>query len=504
MSSSNTRRLAKNTVFMYIRMVFLMVVSFYSSRVVLKELGVDDYGTYNVVGGIVAMFSSLRTIFSSSTQRFLNTEMGRHNYENLSIIFNTSIYVNIIISLVFIIAAEFIGLWFLQTKINISADRLFAAQWVLQLSIASAVLNIMTTTFDAEIVAHERLDFYAFVSILEGLLKLGAVCCLPFIDYDKLIMYGVLILAVSFIIRLINSWFCKRNFPECRIKLTWNVFFFRRMTSFAGWNFFGNTAYALSQNGINMIMNVFGGPAVNAARGIAYQLSSSLNQIVQNVNVVVTPYFTKTYASGDTSKAFSLFYLSSKVFFLFQYCIVTVIFFHTEALLSLWLENVPKYTCVFLKLILLHSLIRSLHSPLDTLFKSVGNLKWYQLCEGVMLSFPVVASYLLLQAGCEYYSVFIAIIVFELLNFLLIILIAKRICKLSLKDYFSFVVLKCSFLFSLFIITYFVDQQISSIFYKIVCTMVSLIISFMMFWVLCLNNSERKSFSLIIKRTNEK
>ena len=181
-----------------------------------------------------------------------------------------------------------------------------------------------------------------------------------------------------------------------------------------------------------------------------------------------------------------------------------MIFFHTEALLSLWLENVPKYTCVFLKLILLHSLIRSLHSPLDTLFKSVGNLKWYQLCEGVMLSFPVVASYLLLQAGCEYYSVFIAIIVFELLNFLLIILIAKRICKLSLKDYFSFVVLKCSFLFSLFIITYFVDQQISSIFYKIVCTIVSLIISFMMFWVLCLNNSERKSFSLIIKRTNEK
>lgn len=420
-TGSESKRLAKNTAFMYIRMAVLMCISLYTSRVVLRELGVDDFGIYNLVGSIVAMFSSVRVLFSSSTQRFLTYEMGKGNDDSLSDIFNTSIYINIIISIVFIIGVECLGLWFLYNEINIDSSRLFAAQLVFQLSLLSAVMSIFTTSYDALIVAHERMNFYAYLSIVEGLMRLAVVFLLQYFEYDKLIMYGTLTSFVSIIVLLVNYIYCRICFSESRFTCKFNKVYFKEMTCFAGWNFFGVTAFTLTQNGLNMVLNVFGGAVVNAARGLTYQITGVLNNFMNNIAIVLYPYGIKLFSSGKIDLFLNLFYFSSKILFFMQCCIVISITLFIHEILSIWLGDVPMYTEVFLKLILLGTIVRSLHSPLDLIFKAVGKLKYYQIFEGFVLFLPFLVSYFLLKDGRPYYMVFVSIVFFEIVNLFVIL-----------------------------------------------------------------------------------
>ena len=441
--SSNTKRLAKNTGLMYIRMILLLCISFYTSRIILQKLGVTDYGIYNVVGSVVAMFTSLRSIFAMSTQRFLNYEMGAGNHKKLNTVFNSSIIVNVLLSIIFIIIVEIVGLWFIYNKMNVPDERFTAAIWTFHLSVATTIITLFNTTYDAVIIAHEKMNFYAYLSIFEAILKLAIVYMLSSTSYDKLIYYSILHMCVFLCISLCNYIYCRRSFEECRINLKIEKSYLKKMISFAGWNFIGTNAFVVSQNGINMVLNFFGGPIVNAARGIAYQVNAAVTQFINNVVIVVNPYCIKKYAEGDRTKAMDAILMSSKIFFTVQMCVSIPLVILAEPLLSLWLGEVPIHSVPFVKLVLLYSIVRSVHPSVDVWFKAVGNIKYYQIFEGIMLLLPIPCSYFILKFSLTYNFVFVLITLFEIINLLGIVIIAHKISDFSLSKYFRKVFFPC-------------------------------------------------------------
>ena len=498
---SNGKRLAKNTAFMYARMIFLMAISLYTSRVILQQLGVDDYGIYNVVGSIVAMFISLKAMFAGSTQRFLNYEIGSGHPENLHTVFNTSAFINLLIGFVFVIFAESVGLWFLEFKINIDPSRLVAAHWVLQFSILTTFITIICIPFDACVIAHERMDFYAYLSIFEGLAKLGICYMLSIWDVDKLILYGFLMMMISVIVGIINYCFCHHNFNECYYTRTFNKDYFVRMSKFAGWAFFGNTSNAISNNGLNMVLNVFGGPVVNAARGITQHVIGALNQLISNITIVVKPFVVKTYASGDIDKAIHFSFLSSKIYFMIQLILVTCITFFTERILKLWLGEVPEYTVIFLILVMLQSQIRSLHMPIDMLFSGKGDIKYYQIAEGIILFLPVPMSYVFLRLGFPYYTAILSLIITEILHISAITLICKNVCGLPLAEYYRKVILPCALCFALFGIFYWLNTEvINNLLLTIGNATLSMLTTTSFMFFIGLTKEERKMLLSIINR----
>lgn len=498
---SNSKRLAKNTFAMYFRMGLLTIISLYTSRVILQKLGVEDYGIYNLVGSIVLMFNSLKSIFAGSTQRFLNYEMGRGNYDRLQLVFNLSILVNILIAVVLIIAVEIVGVWFLESKINVDPSRLIAAKWVFQFSIVSMVVGILTNPFNACIIAHEKMEFYAFISIIEGLLKLGICYMLSAFSVDRLILYGFLILFVHILVLLASYLFCRINFKECRFALLWDKDYFKKMTVFAGWAFFGNTSYALTQNGLNMILNVFGGPVVNAARGIAYQVSTALHGFVSNLIIVIKPFVIKTYASGEFEKSMKILFLSTKLFFFIQLTIVVFFTYLTTQIVELWLGRIPEYSVIFINLVLIHSLVKSLHSPIDMIYGAEGKLKYYQITEGIILALPIPLSYIVLKFGAPYSSVFCIVILCEVIHIFAIACLASYIWKLPIISYLKKSILPCALCFSIYAIMYVVNYKIAeNVIYSIIYAIITMFIVCAMMYLWGFSNEEKTILLNVIKR----
>ena len=296
--SSNNKRIAKNTLLLYFRMLVTMAVSLYTSRVVLNILGVEDFGIYNVVGGIVAMFGFINGSMTSATQRYLTFELGQNNRAQLTKVFSTSLSIHGIISFLIIVLAETVGLWFLWNKMQIPADRMNAAFWVFQCSVAASVIMIMSVPYNAAIIAHERMSAFAYISIIEVSLKLLIVCFLRYFHTDKLILYAVLIVIVQFLIRLCYSWYCNRHFNETKYRWSWDKGLFKEMTGFASWNMFGSLAAITFTQGLNLLLNMFFGPVVNAARGIAVQAQTAIGQFSSNFQTALNPQITKSYATG--------------------------------------------------------------------------------------------------------------------------------------------------------------------------------------------------------------
>ncbi|WP_299576285.1 MATE family efflux transporter [uncultured Sunxiuqinia sp.] len=432
---STNKRIAKNTAFLYMRMLIMMGISFYTTRILLKELGINDYGIYNVVGGVVAMFSSLRGLFASATQRFLNYEVGKSEFGGVTKIFSMSINIHIILSATFLFFAEFIGLWYINNKLVIEPERLFAAQVVFHLSVFSAIITIMTVPYDATIIAKEKMNVYAYISILDGFLKLMVVILLGYLRFDKLILYAILILIVSLITRLLSTIYCKKNFPFCKYQFSWNLKLFKQMGSFAGWNFFGNSAYVLANEGGNILLNLFGGTSINAARGIAYQVRSATTQFITNLITAANPRIVQLYAQKKSDEFFKLIFFTSKASFFVSLALILPVLSSTDFLLNIWLKTVPSYTTIFVQLILVFILIRIFHGPLDSLFKATGKIKTYQLIDAsiLFLNFPI--SYLLLSHGFKFYVVFIVMIGMELINLFALLILATKTISLDLKSY---------------------------------------------------------------------
>lgn len=401
-TSANNKRIAKNTLMLYVRMLFTMAVSLFTSRVVLNTLGVEDYGIQNVVGGVVAMFSVLSGSMSSSISRFITFELGRGELHRLKTVFSTGVIIQLGMSLLVIIVAEAIGVWFLNCKMNIPAERMVAANWVFQCSILTFVLNLLSVPYNASIIAHEKMSAFAYISVIEVTLKLIIVYILTVSPFDRLITYSVLLLCVGALIRFIYGYYCKRHFEECTYHFIYDKAILKSMTSFAGWNFLGNGAYMLNTQGVNILMNMYFGVAVNAARGVATQVDAALKQFVNNFTTAVNPQITKSYAQGDLESMHKLVCRSAKFSAFLMLFFAVPIILETDTILTLWLKTPPAYASIFLKWIIISSFMDTvLANSLVTSMFATGNIKRYQIIVTTVgcLVFPL--SWLAFQLGFE-------------------------------------------------------------------------------------------------------
>lgn len=399
MSSENNKRIAKNTAMLYFRMLFTMAVSLYTSRVVLNTLGVEDFGIYNVVGGVVMMFSFLNNAMSSGTQRFLSFELGKKDYEQLKKIFSMSINIHATIAIVILLLAETIGLWFLNTQLTIPEERMVAANWVYQFSILAFLVTIMSVPYNASIISHERMNIFAYVSIIEVTLKLVIVFMLQWFGFDKLKLYAILIFLVSLIIRFIYSIYCKANFKECSYYLFWDKKLYKTLMSYAGWNLWGNIAGVMMNQGINILLNIFFGPVVNAARGIAYQINGAVNSFVSNFQTAMNPQIVKSYAANNKEYMHKLIYKGAKYSYFLLFMLSLPVIIETESILTWWLKILPEHSVLFCRLILINALIDCISGPLMTAAQASGKIKVYQSIVGGLLLSILPISFILLKLG---------------------------------------------------------------------------------------------------------
>lgn len=441
-TSANNKRIAKNTLLLYVRTLFTMLVSLYTSRVVLNTLGVSDYGIYNVVGGVVAMFSVVSGSLSSSISRFITYELGHGDFDRLKRIFTTSVNIQIGISLVILILAETFGLWFLNTKMNIPADRMTAANWVLQCSLASFVISLISIPYNACIIAHERMSAFAYISILEAVLKLAVVYMLLLSPYDKLSTYAVLLVIVALLIRLTYGQYCKRHFEESRYKFVYDKPLIKEMTGFAGWSFFGNGAYMLNTQGVDMLINIFFGVTLNAAKGVASQVQNAVMQFVNNFTVAVNPQITKSYAAGDMEYMYKLVCRGARFSYFLLFIFVVPIVCEADYILRLWLKLVPEYAPIFLRLTLFGSLMTLLGNSMITAVSATGDIKRYQLWVTIVgcLVFPL--TWMAFQFGLPPETTYIIyIVIYFSLNFVRLHIV-KDLLNFPVKLYLTDVMVR--------------------------------------------------------------
>jgi len=394
------KRIAKNTLLLYFRMLLTMVVSLYTSRVVLRVLGVEDYGIYNVVGGVVSMFAVLSGSLSAAISRFLTFELGRdNNQDKLKAIFASSVTIQIFLSLIVIVIAESLGLWFLNCKMTIPAMRMFAANCVLQLSVVTFCINLISVPYNAAIVAHERMSAFAYVSIFEAVGKLAVAFAIYWASADKLIFYALLMCLIAVVVRVLYGWYCKKNFDECEFKFSFDKTILKQMFSFAGWNFIGASSSVLRDHGGNIVINLFCGPTVNAARGIAVQVNQAVYQFASNFMVALNPQITKSYASGNKEYMMSLIFQGARLSFYMLMVLSLPILLNTEYIMRVWLGNFPDYTVNFVQLTLVFALCESISNPLITAMLATGNIRNYQIIVGGLQMMNLPMSYIFLKRG---------------------------------------------------------------------------------------------------------
>ena len=399
-ASANNKRIAKNTLMLYFRMLFMMAVSLFTSRVVLNTLGVEDYGIYNVVGGVVSMFSIISGSLSAAISRFITVELAKGDSEKLRKTFSASVTIQLILSLIIVVLIESIGVWFLNAKIVIPAERLDAANWVLQLSIVTFIINLISVPYNATIIAHERMSAFAYISILEVVCKLVIVYLLKISPIDRLVFYAILMCAVSVIIRLVYGYYCNRHFAECKFSFRFDKDLLKRMFSFAGWNFIGASSAVLRDQGGNIIINLFGGPAVNAARGIAMQVNQTIVGFSNNFMTALNPQITKSYASGEQDYMMKLIFRGARFSFYMLLFLSLPVLANTHYILSLWLGMVPDHSVLFVRLALIFAMSESISSPLVTAMLATGKIRNYQIVVGVLQMLNLPISYVLLRIGC--------------------------------------------------------------------------------------------------------
>ena len=434
-TSTNNKRIAKNTLMLYIRMLFTMAVSLFTSRVILNTLGVEDYGIQNVVGGVITMFTFINGGMVSSTQRYLNFEIVKGNAERLKSVFNTALQIHALIALVIIILGETIGLWFLMEKLVIPEERMTAAMWVYQCSIIACAVNILSVPYNADIIAHEKMSAFAYISILDVTLKLVIVYLLVVSPIDKLIAYAILTLLVQLLIRYVYTRYCNKHFQESFVEWKMNKPLFKEMLSFAGWSFWGNLAGILYTQGLNMMLNIFFGPVVNAARGIAVQVQSAVQQFVGGFQTALNPQITKNYAVGDLEQMHNLMFRSAKFSFLLLFFLSLPVLLETDFLLTVWLKNVPDNAAIFTQIMICISLIYTTSNPCVIANQATGKVKVYQIVVGGILLTILPISYIVLKLGAPVYSVFIVHFCVEVVAQFSRMFILRKLINLPLWQY---------------------------------------------------------------------
>lgn len=491
---SDNKRIAKNTILLYFRMVVIMVVSLFTSRVILQSLGVDDYGIYNLVGGIVAMFSFISGSLTAASQRFITFELGKGEKGDLSTIFSSCLSLHLVLALVLAILIEPIGIWFINNKLMIPETRLSAAFWVFHFSILSMIVMFISVPYNAIIIAHERMNAFALVSIIDATLRLGiAYLLFALKDVDKLVVYGALMLITQLIIRSCYTIYCKRCFPNVRYNKKVDKPLLLEMGRFASWSIFGNLAFMTYTQGLNLLLGTFFPPVVNAARGVAVQIQSAVNSFVSSFQTAINPQITKNYASGNVEEMIKLVFRSSRFSFYLLMILSIPILLKTQVILNIWLVNVPDHTATFAKIILITTWINSIANPLIISVKATGKIKIYELTVGSLMISILPISYIFLRLGYPPEIVFIVHLAIECLAMLFRILNTRSLISFSLTSYFKDVILRIAVVAIVsYTISYFISTKMSEdIWPTVLLFFLSILVSLFSIFLLGLEKSER-------------
>lgn len=480
--SANNKRIAKNTLMLYVRTLFVMVISLYTSRVVLQVLGVEDYGVYQVVGGLVAMFSVISSSLSSAISRFITFEIGRGDMERLKRIFSTSIIIQLCLCVIVALAVEIGGLWFMHTEMQIPAGRLDAAEWVLHCSVLTFCLNLLSIPYNACIIAHEHMKAFAYVSVVEAVLKLGILFLIVYSPIDSLVTYAILLTLVAVLTRLVYTVYCHKHFEETKTKLIFDKSIFKEMSGFSGWSFFNNTSFILNNQGVSMLMNVFFGVTVNAARGIAIQVESAVLQFVNNFTTAINPQITKSYANGDLDSMYKLVCRGAKFSFFSMLILSLPIILEANQILSIWLTKVPEHTVIFVQLSMIMGMCDCIGTTGYTACMATGKLKRYSLTLTplIVLEFPL--SWLLFYYGASVESSYYLYILIKLLVLFVRMYLMQRMIGLNYLMYIKgvFFPIVLTTLFSIILpilIIIFMDENILRFFILLIVSAISVIVS---------------------------
>lgn len=431
----NNKRIAKNTIVLYVRMIFVLLVALYTSRVLLDVLGVEDYGVYNVVGGVVTMLGFFNGAMVSSTQRFFSFAIGQEDIEQLNRNYSTILLIQGGLALLVILLAETVGLWFVRTYLVIPPERMNAALWVYHFAVFSFVLSMLQVPFTALIITHEQMNVYALISIGDVALKLLLVLILPYLPFDKLISYAVLLFCVALITCSAYVLYCKVRLRYVRVIKRFDRNLFRVLLSYMGWNLWGNSAAVIMGQGINILLNIFFGPAVNAARAIAYQVQGALNQLVANFQLALNPPIVKSYARGEMDYMHRLIISGSKLSFFLLLLFAIPVGLEAPLLLSIWLKEVPLHTVLFTNLILIVGCIDSLSGTLMTAAQASGKIKKYQMFVGLLLILNLPVSYAVLKLGGSPESTMVVAVVISLIALFVRLWIISPLVQLSVSTY---------------------------------------------------------------------
>lgn len=508
----DVNRIARNTVLLYLRMLVSLVVNLYSSRIVLNALGVMDFGVYNVVGGVVSMFSLFSAPLSDSVRRFISFEIGTQNKDKLIEVFSDSVLIHLFFALIVILLTESIGYWFVVCVLDIPPERMSAALWVLHASAISIFFSILTIPYRSDVIAHERMDVFAIISLADVFLRLGIAIGLLYIYIDKLIYYAVLLAIISFFTYVTYLLYCRLKFEEVKSKSHYNIKVAKELLSFFGWTMTGAVSGTCNGQGINMILNVFFGPAVNAARGIAVQVQSAILSFSSNIQQAINPQITIAYASGNLNGMYKLVVAGSKYTYLFMFLLSMPIYYSTPYILQIWLGDYPQYTVPFLRMIIIINLFEVLSGPLIVANHATGRIRKYQIVvESVsILALPLSFIYLKFISSENPVYIYYIILMVSIFTHCVRVYIVLPNIMMKLSYYIKNVIwpLLCfSSLFSLssYCLSFFVKTEdvstflLSSIMLELIGILISLYIA--------LSNTERllikdRLINPLIKRIN--
>lgn len=482
-------------------MFILMAISLYTSRIILQVLGVEDFGIYNVVGGIISMMGVVNTAMSVSAQRYLTFELGKNDFQRLKQVFSVCVTIYFLLSLLFLVLAETVGLWFLNNKLIIPEDRIVTANWVYQFSIFAAIFALMTNPYNAVIISREKMGVYAYLSIFESVMKLTVVFLLLAISFDRLKTYGALMLMVQILTSAFYIIYCNINYKESVYKFYWERSLFSNLVAYTGWNLFGAFSGVAKGQGLNILLNMFFGTAVNAARGLAYQVNNAISHFFTNFYIAVRPQITKYYAQGDQNNMLKLVFRSSKMSFFLILLVSLPIMIEAPYIIQLWLGQTPEYVVPFMRVIIVISAIDAMAQPLMTTAHATGKIALYQSVVGTMTMLNIPISYVFLSLGFGPIVVFRISLVISLVNLFLRLWIVKRLVNFPVSDYVMNVFAKCfliavlSSVVPLLIHEY--SQQSTLSFLMVV--LFSLLSATTMIWLIGLTANERTGLLMLAK-----
>ena len=500
-NQSSNKRIAKNTAYMYIRMLLTMIVSLYTSRIVLQTLGEEDFGTYSIVGGVVVFFTFISHAMATGTQRHLSYELGKENGD-VPTVFSACMRIQLWLALIILFFAETVGLWFLNSKMNFPEGRMTVVNWIYQFSVVSCLIGVIQTTFTAAIISYEKMSFYAYLSIFEVLIKLGIVFLLQVLVFDKLFLYGILLMFVSILMFVINLSYCFKTLQGIKIIKIKDSSIYKRFVSFSGWSLFGSLANVGYQQGINIIINLFFGVALNAATGIANQINGAVSQFVSGFQQALNPQLVQSEASKDRTRQLDLIYKSSKFSFYIIFIIAFPLIVNLNYVLTLWLGQYPSHTEALSILILIGLLLSCLSGPLWVSIYATGNIKHYQLAVSIVALSILPIAYIIGKLGGSPEAIYAV----RASNFLFVLLVQlfflRKYISMDIKKFIRFVILPVCLIMLLTICCYYVLRQFmisaDSFMALVYQTAIYVVIIGLFVWLLGLTKTEKQQLTTLV------